>query len=143
MFQPNPTTTDSGIVPHQKSAQECYLMDSIASRSLDDSNSIYKSTATKNSGNWYRWCTLLKHSVIADNLLGGIPQDQTTTFVSSFTASVRQNQFGTTRKKILLHGTVKYIILDVSASFRTNLLIYPTLESSGQTYLLLYIQLRG
>ena len=107
MFQPNPITTDSGIVPHQIANQERYLLDIIASGSLDASNNIAKANATKQSGNWYRWCTPLKHSLIADKLLGEIPQKQRTILVSSFAASVQRNQFGTTRKKIILHGTVK------------------------------------
>ena len=61
----------------------------------------------------------------------------------SFYFSVRQNQFGKTRKQKLLHRTVKSKILDASASFRTHLWSNPTLESSGQTLLLLWRQLRG
>ena len=56
---------------------------------------------------------------------------------------MQRNYFGTTRKQIRLHGTVKSVILDVSASFRTHLQSVPTLESSGQTYLPLQRQLRG
>ena len=48
-------------------------MDNIARGSLDASNGIAKSTATKQSGNWYRWCTFIKHSGTADKLLGGDP----------------------------------------------------------------------
>ena len=80
--------------PHQTAAQERYLMDIIASGSLDASNGIDKDTATKQSGNWDRWGTLLKHSGITDKFLGGIPQEQKTILVSSFAASVRRNQFG-------------------------------------------------
>ena len=39
-----------------------------------------------------------------------------------------KTSFGKTRKHMLLHGTVKSAILDVSASFRTHLWIDPTLE---------------
>ena len=53
------------------------------------------------------------------------------------------NKFGTTKKKTLLHETVKSAISDVSASFRTHLWSDPTLESSGQTSLILKIQIRG
>ena len=74
---------------------------------------------------------------------GGIPQEHRKILVSSFTASVRQNQFGTTRKQIILHRTVKSAISDISASFRTHLHRKPTLESSGQTSLILKRQLRG
>ena len=63
--------------------------------------------------------------------------------MSSFAASVRRNLFGTTRKQILLLGTVKSVILDVSAPFWTHLWSDLTLESSGQTSLLLQRQLRG
>ena len=118
-------------------------MNIVASGSLDTSNGIAKATATNQSGKWYRWCILLKHSGIADELLGGIPQEQRTIIVSSFAASVQQNQFGTTRKQIILHGTVKSAILDVSASFQTHLQSDPTLESSGQTSLILQRQLMG
>ena len=73
----------------------------------------------------------------------GTPQDQRTILVSSFTASVQRNQFDTTRKQIILHGNVKSAILDVSASFQTQLWSDQTLEASGQTSLLLQRQLRG
>ena len=63
--------------------------------------------------------------------------------MSSLAASVRRNQFSTTRKKILLRGTVKSAISDVSASFWTHLRSNPTLESLGQTSLLLQRQLWG
>ena len=63
--------------------------------------------------------------------------------VSSLAASVRRNQFGKTGKHVLLHGTVKSAISDVSASFLTHLRSDPTLESSGQTYLIILRQLRG
>ena len=74
--------------------------------------------------------------------MGGIPQEKRTILVSSFAASVRQNQFRKTRKQILLHETVKFSISDVSASFQTHLWSDPTLESSGQKYLTLQQQLR-
>ena len=114
------------------SRQKRYLLDIIASDSLDASNGIAKATATNRSGNWYKWCTFPKNSVIADKFLGGIPQEQMTIRVSSFAASVQRNQFGTTRKQIFLHGTVKSDILDVSAFFWVYLWSDPTLEFSGQ-----------
>ena len=46
-------------------------MNIIASGRFDASNGISKATATKQSDNWYRWCTLLKHSGIIDKFLGG------------------------------------------------------------------------
>ena len=49
IFQPSSTTTDIGIVPHQTSSQERYLMDIIASGSLDAYNGITKATTTKKS----------------------------------------------------------------------------------------------
>ena len=63
--------------------------------------------------------------------------------MTSFSASVRKNQSGITRKQILLHGTVKSAISDVSMSFQTHLRSDPTLESSGQTSLIIQRQLRG
>ena len=89
---------------------ERYLLDIIANGSRDVSNGIAKPTATNQSGNWYMWFIFLKHSGIADELLGEIPQDQRTILVSSFAATVRQNQFGKTRKQIILHGTFKSAI---------------------------------
>ena len=53
------------------------------------------------------------------------------------------HQFIKTRKKILLHGTVKSDISDVSTSFRTHLRSDLNLDLSGQTSLLLQRQLRG
>ena len=116
------TTIDSGIVPHQTDAQKRYILYIIASVILNSSNSITKATATKQSGNWYMWCTFLKRSVITDEFLGVIPQYQSTIIVSPFADSVQINRFSTTRKQILLHGNVKSAISDVSASFRTHLL---------------------
>ena len=66
-----------------------FLLDIIASGSLDAFNGIANATATKQSGNWYRWCTFLKHSGIVDEFLGGVPQEQRTILVSSFAASVQ------------------------------------------------------
>ena len=63
--------------------------------------------------------------------------------MSSLTASVQRNQFVKTRKQILLHGTVNSAISDLSSSFRTHLQIDLNLEFSGQTCLILQIQLRG
>ena len=143
MFQPNPITTDSGIVPHKTSAHKRYLLDNIASGRLDASNGISKVTATKQYGSWDRCYTFLKNSGITDEFLGGIPKEQRKILVSSFTASVQRNQFGTTKKNILLYGTVKSTISDVSVSFRTHLQSDPTLESSGQTSLLLQRKIRG
>ena len=97
-FQPYPTTTDSGIVSHQTDSQRRYLLDIIASDSLDATKVISKYTATKKSGNWDRWFTLLTHSGIIDKCLKGIPQEHKTIIVSSFAASVQRNQFGTTKK---------------------------------------------
>ena len=72
----NKSCSDSGIVPHQTAAQEHFLLDIIASGSLDAFNGITNATATKKSGNWYRWCTFLKHTGIVDEVLGGgIPQE--------------------------------------------------------------------
>ena len=88
VFQPNPTTTDSGIVPYQTATQEHYLLDIIASGSLSGLYGISKANATNQSGNWYGWYTLLKNSGITDEFLGGIPQEQRRILVSSFAASV-------------------------------------------------------
>ena len=54
-----------------------------------------------------------------------------------------KTSFAQLGKKILLHRTFKSAISDVSVSFRTDLWSDPTLESSGQTSLLLQRQLRG
>ena len=63
--------------------------------------------------------------------------------MSSFATSVRRNQSGKTGKHVLLHRTVKSAISDVSAPFRTHLRSDPTLESSGQTSLIIQRQLGG
>ena len=60
-------------MPHQTAVQEHFLLYIIASVSLDAFNGITNATATKQSVNWYRWCTFLKHTEIADELLGGDP----------------------------------------------------------------------
>ena len=93
-------------MPHQTAVQEHFLLDIIASVSLDAFNGITNATVTKQSGNWYRWGTFLKHTRIANNFLGGGPTRAEETLVSSFAASVRRNQFGTTRKRILQKGEI-------------------------------------
>ena len=78
-----------------------FLLDVIASGSLDAFNGIANATATKQSGNWYRWCTFLKHTKIEDKFLGRDPTRAEETLMSAFAALVRLNHFGTTRKRIL------------------------------------------
>ena len=104
----NKLCSDSGIVPHQTAIQEHFLLDIIASNSLDALNGIANATATNQSGNWYRWGTLLKHTRIVHEFMGGGPTRAEETLVSSFAASVRQNQFGTTRKGILQKGDIRF-----------------------------------
>ena len=65
------------------------------------------------------------------------------TILSSLTASVQRNQFGTTRKQILLNTTVKSAISDVYLSFLTRIWSDSTLDSLGKTFLILQWQLRG
>ena len=89
-------------------AQERFILDIIARSSLHASNGITKATATKQSGNWYRWCTFPKNSGITEEFLGGIPQEQMRILLSSFAASVRQNQLGTTSKCILQKGDISF-----------------------------------
>ena len=55
--------------PHQTAAQDRYLLDIIASVSLNASNGIAKATSTKQSGNWDRWGTFLKYSGITEKFL--------------------------------------------------------------------------
>ena len=95
-------------MPHQTAVQEHFLLDIIASGSLDAFNGISNATATKHSGNWYMWCTLIKHTGITDEFLGGYPTRAEETLMSSFAASVRRNQFGTTRKRILQKGDIRF-----------------------------------
>ena len=63
--------------------------------------------------------------------------------MSSLSASVQRNQFVTTRKQTILHGTVKSAISDVSASFRLHLRSNPDLDYSDQTSSILQRQLRS
>ena len=93
---------------HQTAVQEHFLLDIIASGSLDAFNIIANATATKKSGNWYMWCTLIKHTGITDEFLGGYPTRAEETLMPSFAASVRRNQFGTTRKRILQKGDIRF-----------------------------------
>ena len=142
-IQLHPPNTCSVIVPHQTASQRRYRMGIITSGRLEVTNGIAKANAANQLGNWDRWCKFLTYSGITEKFLWGIPQEHKTIIVSSFAASVQINKFGTTKKKTLLHGTVKSAIPDVSASFRTQLLSDLTLESSGQTSLILKIKLRG
>ena len=82
----NKEFSDNGIAPHQTAAQERYLLDIIDIGSLNASNGIAKLTSTQQYSNWYKWYALLKHSGIADGLLGGIPQEQREILMSSFAA---------------------------------------------------------
>ena len=77
---------------------------------------ITKDAATKKSGNWEIWCTLLTHTGITNKLFNVIPQEEKTILVSSFAASVQSNQCGATYKPKLLHGTVKSSVSDISTS---------------------------
>ena len=63
-------------MPHLTAVQENFLLDIIASGSLDAFNGITNTTVTKQSGNWYRWGTFFKHTGIAKQFLGGVPQEQ-------------------------------------------------------------------
>ena len=91
---------------HQTAVQEHFLLYIIAIGSLDAFNGIAKFTATEQSVNWYMWCTFLKNTGITDKFLGGDPTRAEEILVSSFAASVQQNQFGTTRKRILQKGDI-------------------------------------
>ena len=51
-----------------------FILDIIASGSLGAFRGIAKATANKKYGNWYRWCTFLKHLGITDEFLAGTPQ---------------------------------------------------------------------
>ena len=95
-------------MPYQTAIQEHFLLDIIASGSLDAFNGIANATETNQSGNWYRWCTFLKHTGIVDEFLGGIPQKQSKILVLSFFTSVQRNQFGTTTKRILHKGDIRF-----------------------------------
>ena len=95
-------------MPHQTAVQEHFLLDIIASGSLDAFNGIAKSTVTKQSINWHRWCTFLKHTGISDEFLREDSTRAEEILVSSFAASVQQNQFSTTRKRILQKGDIQF-----------------------------------
>ena len=110
-------TSYSGIIPHQNYTQRYYLLDIFTSSIRDTTEGITKATATKQSINWERWCTLLTYTGIANKLLDGILQGEKTIMVSSFAASVQRNYFCATRKPKLLYRTVKAAVLDVSTSF--------------------------
>ena len=69
-----------------------------------------------------------------EKFLDGIQNMAKTTLVSSFAASVQRNHFGKTKKAKLLHGTVKDVISDISASFRTDLWSDPNLDTARQKY---------
>ena len=93
---------------------------------------IPKSTAIKQSSNWERWFTFLTQTGIKNIFLDGIPQGYKTILASSFTVSVDRNQFGTTSKFKLFHGTVKDAISDVSASFWMHFWGDPNIDTPGQ-----------
>ena len=63
-IQPDPTTTYSGIFPHQIASQILYLLGIIINVILDTSNGTKKVTTAKKSGNLDRWCTFLTQSGI-------------------------------------------------------------------------------
>ena len=63
-------------MPHKTAIQEHFLLDIITSDSLDAFNGITNTTVTKQSRNWYRWGTFLKHTGITNTFLGGVPQEQ-------------------------------------------------------------------
>ena len=77
---------------------------------IDLTKVIYKATAKNQSRNWDRWYKLLIYIGVEDKLLDRIHYRSRTTLVSSLAASVQRNQFGTTKKTKVLHGTVKSAI---------------------------------
>ena len=104
---------------------------------------ISKATATKKSGNWYRWCTLFTHGDVEEKFLDGLQHKAKTTLVSSFVESAHRNQFGTKKKSKILHKTVKASISYISESFQKDLSSDLNLGKTGQRYLILQRQLRG
>ena len=56
-------------MPHQTAVQEHFILDIIASGSIDAFNGITNATVTKQSENWYRWGKFLKHTGIANKFL--------------------------------------------------------------------------
>ena len=63
--------------------------------------------------------------------------------LSLFAALVQRNQFGTTQRYKLLHGTFKAAVSDVSEHFHMHLRGGLNLYTSGQKYLSLQWQLWG
>ena len=96
-------------------AHKYFFIDTVTSRNLDMTNGISKATVTKHSGNWKRWCKLLTHTGIKKKFI------EKTLLLSSFTASVQTNKFGTTKKYKILHRTIKDAISYVYVSFWAHL----------------------
>ena len=85
------TTSDSGIISHQTATKRDYLLDIFTSIIFYTTEGITKASATKQSGNWEIWYTLLTHTGITKYFLYGIPQGEKTIVVLSFAASVQRN----------------------------------------------------
>ena len=121
-------------MPHQTAVQEHFLLDIIANGSIDAFNGIANTTATKQSDKCYRWCAFLKHTLIVDKCLGGDSTRLEETHMSSFTASVQRNQFGTTRKRNIQKGDIRFYRKRRNISHDSGILhlannVYPTLHT--------------
>ena len=116
-FQLYSPTTYRGIISYQTAAHKYYLLDIFTNNILYINKGIAESTATRQYVKWGIRCTLLLHTGIKNKLLEEIPQGDKTTLGSSFVASVQRNQFDTTNKSKLLHGTFKATVFDVYAPF--------------------------
>ena len=134
-FQLYSPTTYRGIISYQTAAHKYYLLDIFTNNILYINKGIAESTATRQYVKWGIRCTLLLHTGIKNKLLEEIPQGDKTTLGSSFVASVQRNQFDTTNKSKLLHGTVKDVVLDVHAPLRTDPWCGPNLDASGKNTL--------
>ena len=104
----NKSRSDSGIVPHQTAVQEHFSWISLLAEVLT------LSTASPTPLQPSSLATVIggSHSSniqeLQTNSFGGGPTRAEETLMSSFAASVRWNQFGTTRKQILQKGGIRF-----------------------------------
>ena len=108
-------------------------MDILSRGLFESTGGTTKASQTKQSGSWEHWCTFVHPTSIQHIHLDIFSQDEKNTIISALAVSVRANIFGKSDRAQILHGTVKTVILDVSATFCAALGGNPTIDPFGRT----------
>ena len=118
-------------------------MAALAQSFIDQESGVAPATMQKQVGCFDRWIRFLRDMGIEDEWLSQYQQDQRIYLLSAFAGSCRRNEYGTTRKSILLGKTVKSTITNVRSAFRANLRPDPALDPDMKCSLFLIRQFSG